>query len=854
MMKQYVLVKSEAPKDAILLFRLGDFYEMFHEDAKRASAILEIALTKRAGYPMCGIPYHAIDNYLPKLLEAGVKVAIAEQLEDPALAKGIVKRSITRVITPGTVMDSSVLAPGKNNFLAALVAGKESYGFAYLDISTGEFCTSEAESPAELESLLYSLQVKECLLPESLMKKWEEENSFPYSGRRILWTPLEEWICSEENTLLLLQRQFDVTTMDGFGMRGKVLALRAAGAVLHYASENLRHNVGHIRSIHLHVPETFLSLDPICQRNLELVEPMYGAAKENTLLNVLDRTRTPMGSRLMRSWILKPLRNTEKIIERQDVVGHLKEDPLTLTELRETMGAVRDLERIVARLNVGSANPRDLLSLACSLEMLPPVKLLLADFADLPLAGKLRENIVELPELAARLASAIVDEPPALLGDGGYIRGGYNKELDELRSAATDGKKIVAALQAKEQERTGIKNLKVNFNKVFGYYIEVTKSNLDLVPPDYIRKQTLVNNERFITPELKEMESRILGAEEKSKALEAKLFEELKEFARTFTDDIQKSAASLAEVDVLCALAEYASGNNTCRPQIADDDLLDIKGGRHPVLDANMKEERFVPNDVLLDGDENRLMVITGPNMAGKSTYIRQTALLVIMAQMGAYIPADSAHVGIADRIFTRVGASDDLARGQSTFMVEMVETANILNNATSRSIVILDEIGRGTSTFDGLSIAWAVAEYLVDHPSCRARTQFATHYHELTELAMTRRGVKNYNVAVREYGEKIIFLRQIIPGGADKSYGIHVAKLAGLPPEVITRAKDILENLENNSVSDGGEPSLVTGRNIIREHAAPYSRSSSGRKKNVKKGKESDSGEQSWQPSLFDL
>ena len=544
MMKQYVLVKSEAPKDAILLFRLGDFYEMFHEDAKKASAILEIALTKRAGYPMCGIPYHAIDNYLPKLLEAGVKVAIAEQLEDPALAKGIVKRSITRVITPGTVMDSSVLAPGKNNFLAALVAGKESFGFAYLDISTGEFCTSEAENLADLESLLYSLQVKECLLPESLMKKWEEENSFPYSGGRILWTPLEEWICSGENTLLLLQRQFEVTTMDGFGMRGKDLALRAAGAVLHYASENLRHNVGHIRSIRLHVPETFLSLDPICQRNLELVEPMYGAAKENTLLSVLDRTRTPMGSRLMRSWILKPLRNAEKIIERQDVVGHLKDDPLTLAELRETMGAVRDLERIVARLNVGSANPRDLLSLACSLEMLPPVKLLLADFADLPLAGKLRENIVELPELAARLASAIVDEPPALLGDGGYIRSGYNAELDELRAAATDGKKIVAALQAKEQERTGIKNLKVNFNKVFGYYIEVTKSYLDLVPPDYIRKQTLVNNERFITPELKEMESRILGAEEKSKALEAKLFEELKEFARSFTGDIQKSKAN----------------------------------------------------------------------------------------------------------------------------------------------------------------------------------------------------------------------------------------------------------------------------------------------------------------------
>ena len=854
MMKQYVLVKAEAPKDAILLFRLGDFYEMFHEDAKKASAILEIALTKRAGYPMCGIPFHAIDHYLPKLLEAGLKVAIAEQLEDPALAKGIVKRSITRVITPGTVMDSSVLSPGKNNFLAALVAEKESYGFACLDISTGEFSTSETAELSDLESLLYSLQVKECLLPESLMKKWEEENAFPNSGGRVLWTPLEDWICSPENALLLLQRQFGVSTMDGFGLRGKVLAVRAAGAVLHYASENLRHNVGHIRSLHLHVPDSYLVLDPICQRNLELVEPMFGAAKENTLLGVLDRTRTPMGSRLMRSWILKPLRDVEKIVERQDVVGHLKEDPLTLAELRETMGAVRDLERIVARLNVGNANPRDLLSLAGSLEMLPPVKLLLQGFADLPLAGRLMENIVELPELSARLASAIVEEPPALLGDGGYIKSGYDKELDLLRSAATDGKKIVAEMQAREQERTGIKNLKVNFNKVFGYYIEVTKSNLDLVPPDYVRKQTLVNNERFITPELKEMESRILGAEEKSKALEAKLFEELKEYTRSFTGEIQKSAASLAEIDVLCALAEYASKNSSCRPHVSDDDLLEIKGGRHPVLDAGMKEERFVPNDVLLDGDENRLMIITGPNMAGKSTYIRQTALLVIMAQMGAYIPADSARIGIADRIFTRVGASDDLARGQSTFMVEMVETANILNNATPRSLIILDEIGRGTSTFDGLSIAWAVAEYLVDHPSCRARTQFATHYHELTELAMTRKGVKNYNVAVREYGEKIIFLRQIVPGGADKSYGIHVAKLAGLPPEVISRARDILENLENNSVSAGGEPSLVTGRGMIRESAAPYSRSVS-RKKTSSSGKGSQGADDGvWQPSLFDL
>ena len=848
MMKQYLQVKADAPKDAILLFRLGDFYEMFYDDAHRASPILEIALTKRAGYPMCGIPYHAIDNYLPKLLDAGMKVAIAEQTEDPALAKGIVKRSITRVITPGTVIDSSVLNPRKNNFLCALTCSKDSYGFAWLDISTADFKAAELSTRGELEALLYSLQTRECLLSSSLLEQWEEEKDFPFTRNNILWTPLEDWSVTLENTEDLLKRQFNVSTLDGYGLRGKPLAIRAAGAVLYYASENLRHNIGHIRNISIYSSGDYLSLDPVCQRNLELVEPMYGSRKENTLLYVLDRASTPMGSRLMRDWLLKPLRNVDRIVERQDVVALFKDDPLTLAELRETMGAIRDLERIVARLNVGTANPRDLVSLANSLEMVPAVRMLLSH-SDLPLMERLLGNITELPELTERLQNAITDEPPASAADGGVIREGYNEELDTFRSAATDGRKWVASLQAKEQERTGIKTLKVNYNRVFGYFIEVTKSHLSLIPEDYIRKQTLVNCERFITPELKEMENKILDAQDKALALEIQLFDELRSYARDFTTQIQQTAAALAEVDALCSLADCAGKYGYVRPHVSDSDVLEIIGGRHPVLDCFMQNERFVPNDTLLDGDENRMMIITGPNMAGKSTYIRQTALLVIMAQMGSFIPATSANVGIADKIFTRVGASDDIARGQSTFMVEMVETANILNNATSRSIVILDEIGRGTSTFDGLSIAWAVAEYLLDHPNCRARTQFATHYHELTELALTRRGVKNYNIAVREYGDQIIFLRQIIPGAADKSYGIHVAKLAGLPQEVITRAGDILDNLENNSIAEAGQPAVVTRRNtrtVVRESRQTY-------RKQAAKTAEEESTDLPLQPSLFD-
>ncbi len=809
MMRQYLQVKSEAPSDAVLFFRLGDFYEMFNDDAKKVSAALDLTLTQRHGIPMCGIPYHALDNYLPRMLEAGIKVAIAEQLEDPKLAKGIVKRSITRIVTPGTVLDSTLLRPEQNNFLCALLEAKGRFGLAWLDISTGEFKTRECADLAALEAELQTLRTRECVLPRSLHEAWTASKSAPFAGKGMLWNPQDDWIFALEVADELLKRQFKVSTLDGFGLKNSPLAVRAAGAVLHYASENLRNPVDHVRAPTLRNPEGFLMLDPTCQRNLELVEAMFGGARESTLLGTLDMTATPMGGRLLRDWILRPLADVDAIVARQDIVAALKDEHLTLAELRETIGEIRDLERIVARLSVGSGNARDLLALGRSLGMIPGVRTLLEPY-DLPLMETLRAALDDVPELKDRIAAAIADDPPAIITEGGMIRSGYNAELDALRAASSEGRDWVAALQAKEQERSGIKSLKIQYNRVFGFYIEITKSNLSNVPQDYLHKQTLANCERFITPELKEMESRILGADEKAIALERQLFEELRSFAATFTRRIQASATALAEIDVLRSFAECAASRNYCRPHVDDGDALEIKGGRHPVLDFNMKSDRFVPNDTLLDGCDNRMMIITGPNMAGKSTYIRQTALLTIMAQMGSFIPADEASIGVADRIFTRVGAADDLSRGQSTFMVEMVETANILNNATSKSLVILDEIGRGTSTFDGLSIAWAVAEHLLDHPSCRARTQFATHYHELTELALTRKGVKNYNVAVREYGEQIIFLRQIVPGGADKSYGIHVAKLAGLPQEVVERAKEVLDNLERNAMAEYGEPALA--------------------------------------------
>ena len=791
MMRQYKEAKASIPADAVLLFRLGDFYEEFFEDAEKVSAVLDLVLTKRQGYPMCGFPHHALESYLPKLVGAGLKVAIADQMEDPKLAKGIVKREITRIITPGTVTESTMLNSVVNNYAAALCRDKANvYALALLDISVGEFFVFTGNLE-QIDAEMRRVDVRETVIEPGLLEELRS-NTLP-GPEKMLFTELDNFEFDFQENNRYLCDHFGVLSLDGFGCREFPQAVCAAGALLRYAVLNLRHEAGHVTKLELRSCSGALELDPISLRNLEIVCSMYDKSKGGSLLGVLDKTVTPMGGRKLRNWLLRPLKEHDPIVERQDAVDSFIYDQLSLAELRETIGVIRDIERITGKLNIGSAGPRDLLALAVSLDCLPGVKMMLEPFK-LPIFEKEMYRIADFSQLVTRIFDTIDENTPALLVDGGVIKSGFSPELDELRSAATEGKNWLAQIQMREIERTGIKSLKVKFNSVFGYYIEVSKANLSAVPEDYIRKQTLVNAERFITPELKELENKILGAEEKARNLESAIFSELRSAAVEYTHALQEAADAVAAVDALGSLAETARLNHYVRPEIYDDDRLVITGGRHPVIDR-MNPGHFVPNDCKLDGDLNRLMLITGPNMAGKSTYIRQTALLVIMAQLGSFIPAESAQIGLVDRIFTRVGAADDLSRGQSTFMVEMLETANILNHATAKSLVILDEIGRGTSTFDGLSIAWSVAEFL--HDEIRCRTQFATHYHELTELARTRRGVNNYNVAVREYGEDIIFLRQIVPGPSDRSYGIHVAKLAGLPQEVLARANDLLELLE---------------------------------------------------------
>ena len=802
MMVQYRDAKKEIPPDAILFFRLGDFYEMFFEDAVKASKAMGLTLTKRANVPMCGFPYHALESQLPLLLEAGYKVAIAEQTEDPKFAKGLVKRAITRIITPGTLIDNSLLKPEMNNFLIALDFIKDIFYLASLDISTGEFRVTSFASKEKLVTEMNRLQSSECLIRTDLFREWQNADLLPKPVHTLLWTEMEKDDFDIRSNTELLQEHFNVSTLDGFGIKETPQAASCAGALLRYAEVNLRQDISHVNKLVFYNSDGFLELDSISQRNLELVEPLFSNNKQSTLLSVMDESITPMGGRMLRSWLLRPLYDHDKIIARLDAVEALTLDPMTLAELRETISCVRDIERIIGRLNLGNANARDLLALSASLSILPGVRMLLDSF-DVPLLDSLKRTIAEFPEIVEKIDKAIDENCPVNINDGNIIKYGYSPELDDFRNASSSGKNWISSIQSREIERTKIKNLKIKFNNVFGYFIEVSKSYLNLVPDDYIRKQTIANGERFITPELKEIENKILGAEEKGKALELKLFQEIREFILGFTVSIQTSAWALAALDALLSLAEIARKYNYIRPEIRDDDVLEIKEGRHPVLDAKMQGENFVPNDVLLDMGNNRMMIITGPNMAGKSTYIRQTALLVIMAQMGSFIPAKSAKIGLVDRIFTRIGAADDLSRGQSTFMVEMIETANILNHATNKSLVILDEIGRGTSTFDGLSIAWSVAEFLHDDPDSRCRTQFATHYHELTELAQLRKGINNFNVAVKEYGDEVIFLRQIVPGSTDRSYGIHVAKLAGLPDVVIKRAKSVLETLEKANAAN---------------------------------------------------
>ena len=813
MMQQYRRLRGSIPSDTLLLFRLGDFYELFFEDAKEASVLLNVALTKRNGVPMCGMPYHAAPTYIAKLIKAGRRVAICDQTSEPQPGK-IVSRDITQIISAGTVSDLDLLEAKRANYLGAVYADGGIFGFAYADLTTGEFRLTQLQDRQSLLDELARVSPSELLISsEQKDQIGEIDHALEYDSYAFL----------PEQASFTLCEHFKTKSLDGFGCGEMSQAVAAAGAIVHYLKHQLRRNIDHLASLHCDAPAEHVMLDAATQTNLELVESR--GARSTSLLSVLDRTVTPMGGRKLRSWILQPLRNLHELERRQEMIADLLQEPDLLAAIRAQLKPIRDIERATSRLSQASGNARDLVALKTSLQEIPQLKGQLqklierAEFgrADSPsppivaeedgapntsaartvgaLSLQLRNNIHEMPALAEKLAKALVDDPPLALKEGGIFRDGYDPDLDELRRASRDGKNWISHLQEREIAATGIKSLKVRYNSVFGYFIEITKSNLANVPAQYTRKQTTVGGERFVTPELKEIEAKILGADERARQLEYQLFQKLREETLRELESIQRTAAAIAVLDVICALAETARLFRYCRPQLNKTLRLVIKDGRHPVLDQNLVDEKFVPNDTSLDGETVRLAIVTGPNMAGKSTYIRQVALIGLMAQMGSFVPAESAEIGLVDRIFTRVGANDDIGRGQSTFMVEMNETSNIVNNATERSLVILDEIGRGTSTFDGLSIAWSVAEFL--HDTIKARTLFATHYHELTKLAEERKGVCNFNVAVREWNDQIIFLRKIIPGGADKSYGIQVARLAGLPKEILDRAKEILSHLE---------------------------------------------------------
>lgn len=799
MMQQYQALRRELPSGTLLLFRLGDFYEMFGEDATEASRVLNVALTKRGTTPMCGVPYHAARNYIEKLIGAGWRVAVCDQVGEVTAGK-LVRREISQVLSPGT-LDDFGLDDRKPNFLAALNKRGDIHGLAYCDLSTGEFRLTELDSLPALLDELARVSPAEILIPDHQTEAFKQVT--PQAS-------VDGYVFEFEPASELLRGHFKVHSLDGFGCGDLPAGTGAAGALLHYITRQMRRPAGHLKQLQPYRRSEFLILDAATQSHLELVQSRAGRGM--TLLGALDRTATPMGARLLRDWILHPLKDAAEIEKRQDAIAALLDDAKLLGDLRARLADIRDIERATARLGGPSGNARDLSALAQSLDRIPPLAASLGglDGFTIPstLLSGLTTGLHALPELAETLRRAIVAEPPAVIRDGGFIESGYDADLDELRSASHEGKNWIAALQEKEIERTGIKSLKVRFTSVFGYFIEVTKANLGSVPSDYIRKQTTVNGERFITPELKEFEGKILGADERARAREIEIFSELRNAVLGQIHHLQETAATLAVLDAICSLAETARLHGYCRPEVNDSDVLEISDGRHPVLDQQPDGSRFVPNDTNLGTDGKKFAIITGPNMAGKSTYIRQVALLTLLAQTGSFVPAKSMRLGLTDRIFTRVGANDDLSRGQSTFMVEMNETANILNNATDRSLVILDEIGRGTSTFDGLSIAWSVAEYLHDKIGCRAL--FATHYHELTDLERTRSGVQNLNVAVREWNDQIIFLRKILPGRADQSYGIQVARLAGLPDSIITRAKEILENLEKSELNAAGQPAIA--------------------------------------------
>jgi len=886
MMAQYRRIKGELPKDALLLFRLGDFYEMFFEDAQAGSQLLNLSLTARNGVPMCGLPFHAANNYIARILKAGRKVAICDQTEDAKPGK-LVKREVTQILSPGTHFDERMLVAERNNFLAAVYPSGRIFGLALVDLTTGDFITTELESDAALLAELERLRPAEIILPtEATAVRDSLRGSFQ------ILSGYDDWTFAPETALYTVRDHFKVASLDGFGLKDRGAAIGAAGGALHYLTQNLRRDVKHLTRLSFYRRTDFLALDYTTLRHLEVLEPLHhDAPKSSSLYGALHRTITPMGARLLRSWLSQPLAAVEPIRRRQEAVQTFIENTSGLDAFRVQLTSVRDLERTLGRLSSGSGNARDLVALRQALEQIPALRQTLAaisepnpspGFATLSpsdgerdgvrgvLITELTSQLSESPDLVELISRAIVDEPPLAVKEGGMIRDGFDANLDELRNAQRGGKDWIAKLQADEIAATGIASLKVRFNSVFGYYIEVTKSNLDKVPPHYIRKQTVANGERYITPELKDMEGKILGAEERSVKLEYELFQRVREEVLCQMARIQQIAASLAQLDVLACFAETARLQNYCRPQVGNEGVLQIRDGRHPVLEQQLVDERFVPNDTGLAGSIQisppsppptgeragvrgtqpddasvvgtptphpnplpvgrgegekfpQIALITGPNMAGKSTYIRQVALLTLLAHTGSFVPATEARIDLVDRIFTRIGASDDLSRGQSTFMVEMTETANILNNATPRSLIVLDEIGRGTSTFDGLSLAWSIVEHL--HNAIGAKTLFATHYHELTELAQRLPRLKNFNVAVREWRDSIVFLRKIVEGGTDKSYGIHVARLAGVPREVLERAKQILVNLEESELTPEGnvrQPRRQQDRDKLKQLAPP--------------------------------
>ncbi|MEW6109120.1 MAG: DNA mismatch repair protein MutS [Nitrospirota bacterium] len=802
LMKQYFSVK-EKYTDAIVFFRLGDFYEMFGEDAEKASRILQIALTTRDKsrdnpIPMCGIPYFASESYISKLIKAGYKVAICEQMEDPGEIKGIVPREVVRVITPGTHAPEN---PKENTYIISIFPAGNKHGVAAADISTGEFIIFETEE--NIEDEINRFEPREILIPSSIKENIHYREIL--SGFFI--SDLDDWLYDYSEAYRTLLKHFRVSSLEGFGCEVFSSAISAAGALVGYL-ENTQKEAQVFKKITPVQQTSYLFMDATTQRNLELTHNLKDGEREETLLWVLDETLTPMGGRFMRAVILRPLTSAPEIKKRLESVEYLTEDFELLEELRTSLRKIQDIERLSSKVSSGNANARDLIALKNSVSHLPKIKKALSASKEYNIKS-FSDEISEFSLLKELLDKSIVDNPPLSIKDGGFIKEKYNNDVDTLRNITTKNKDFIAEMESREKKRTGISSLKIGYNRIFGYYIEVTKSNLDMVPEDYIRKQTLVGSERFTTPELKEYENSVIGSEERLKNLEYKIFQEILESIRQESDQLLETANALANIDFLSSLAVVAKRYNYSKPVIVEENIIDISDGRHPVLERVLREERFIPNNTYMDVDGSMLLIITGPNMAGKSTYMRQVALITLMAQMGSFVPAASAQIGITDRIFTRIGASDFISKSQSTFMVEMIEAANIINNSTSRSLIVLDEVGRGTSTFDGISIAWAIAEHIVT--VIKARTLFATHYNELTELALIHEGVKNYNISVREWGDEIIFLRKIEDGPADKSYGIQVARLAGVPDSIINRAKEVLNNLENEELNEFGKPKFAS-------------------------------------------